>query len=60
MAEALDQLSVPQRRVLLLRYYGDMSFEEIAATLECPLNTALSHCRRGLLALRRLLSGEQA
>lgn len=60
LAEALDQLSVPQRRVLLLRYYGDMSFEEIAATLECPLNTALSHCRRGLLALRRLLSGEQA
>ncbi len=59
LAEALDQLTVPQRRVLLLRYYGDMSFEEIAATLECPLNTALSHCRRGLLALRRLMTGEQ-
>ena len=39
LAVALDALSVPQRRVLLLRYYGEMSFEEVAATLACPLNT---------------------
>jgi RNA polymerase sigma-70 factor (ECF subfamily) len=60
LEEALGALSAPQRRVLLLRYYGEMSFEEIAATLACPLNTALSHCHRGLLALRRIMTENQA
>jgi RNA polymerase sigma-70 factor, ECF subfamily len=52
LAAAMRHLSPPQRRVLLLRYYGDMSFAEIAAVLECPLGTALSHCHRGLQMLR--------
>ena len=52
---ALDKLAPMQQRVLLLRYYGQMDFQEIADTLQTPLNTALSHCRRGLEALRRLL-----
>ena len=52
---ALDKLAPMQQRVLLLRYYGQMEFQEIADTLQTPLNTALSHCRRGLEALRRLL-----
>ena len=55
LAEALKQLSPVQRRVVLLRYYGRLGFAEIAETVECPLNTALSHCRRGLTALREIL-----
>jgi RNA polymerase sigma-70 factor (ECF subfamily) len=56
VAAALDRLTVNQRRVLLLRYFSDMPFEQIAVELECPLGTALSHCRRGLQALRKLLT----
>lgn len=52
---ALETLNEPQRRVLLLRYYGDLEFAEIAAIVQAPLNTVLSHNRRGLLALRKLL-----
>lgn len=55
LAAALESLSEPQRRTLLLRYYGGLEFHEIAHWMDCPLNTALSHARRGLLALRRLL-----
>ena len=55
LAAALDQLSPPQRRVLLLRYYGQFTFAEIAEMVDCPLGTTLSHCRRGLEALRALL-----
>jgi RNA polymerase sigma-70 factor (ECF subfamily) len=51
---AMQSLSEAQRRVLLLRYYGELEFAEIAETLGCPLGTVLSHCRRGLLALRKL------
>jgi RNA polymerase sigma-70 factor (ECF subfamily) len=54
--DALDRLSEPQRRTLLLRYFGQMEFHEIGRMLDMPLSTALSHARRGLLALRRLLS----
>jgi RNA polymerase sigma-70 factor (ECF subfamily) len=57
---ALDLLSPAQRRVLLLRYYGELSFAEIAATVERPLNTVLSDCRRGLEALRGVLGGLDA
>ena len=53
---ALNQLSPDQRRVLLMRYYTQMTFTEIADAMHCPLNTALSHCRRGLLALREILA----
>jgi RNA polymerase sigma-70 factor, ECF subfamily len=55
LAAALDMLSEPQRRTLLLRYFGDLDFDEIARILECPTNTALSHARRALEALRRTL-----
>jgi RNA polymerase sigma-70 factor, ECF subfamily len=55
LAAALDRLSPIQRRVLLLRYYGQFSFAEIAGVIDCPLNTTLSHCHRGLEALRKLL-----
>ena len=56
--EALSALTPPQRQALLLRYYGNHSFEEIAQTMCMPLSTALSHARRGLLALRKLLVEE--
>ncbi len=52
---AMKKLSDHQRRALLLRYYGELSFQEIAEQLHCPLNTALSHVRRGLEAMRGLL-----
>lgn len=55
LTRSLDALTGVQKRVLLLRYFGEMSFEEIAETVGCPLGTALSHCRRGLTALRKLM-----
>lgn len=55
LTEAMEQLSEPQRRTLLLRYFGDMDFHEIGEQLGAPLSTVLSHGRRGLLALKRLL-----
>ena len=56
LAAALDRLTPMQRRVLLLRYYGQFGFAEIAAIIDCPLGTTLSHCRRGLAALRQQLA----
>lgn len=55
LARAMESLSPIQQRVLLLRYYGQLNFAEIAEIAEIPLNTTLSHCRRGIEALRKLL-----
>ncbi len=53
---AMAGLTPTRKRVLLLRYYGQLSFQEIADAIGCPLNTALSHCRRGLELLRQQLA----
>jgi len=58
--EGLARLSEAQQRTLLLRFYGEMSFQDIAHTLGCPLGTVLSHCHRGLEKLRDVLAEELA
>jgi RNA polymerase sigma-70 factor (ECF subfamily) len=58
LAEALGTLSPLQRRVVLLRYFGGLEFSEIARQCDSPLGTVLSHCHRGLQALRKLLCGK--
>jgi RNA polymerase sigma-70 factor (sigma-E family) len=49
---ALRRLPVRQRAVLVLRYYDDLSQEEIAEVLGCPVGTVKSQLSRGLARLR--------
>jgi RNA polymerase sigma-70 factor (ECF subfamily) len=39
--------------VLLLRYYSDLKFVEIAELLGCPLNTALGRMHKAMIRLRQ-------
>lgn len=55
---ALELLPGRQREVVVLRYYGDLSEREIAATLGIAEGTVKSHASRGLATLRRLLEVE--
>jgi RNA polymerase sigma factor (sigma-70 family) len=55
LTAAMESLTPSQQRVLLLLYYGELSFAEIANLMQCPVGTALSHCHRGLQALRKQL-----
>ncbi len=59
LARAMERLSPIQQRVLLLRYYGQLDFAEIAEIMEIPVSTTLSHCRRGIEALRKLLGPDK-
>lgn len=45
-----------QRVAVVLRFYEDLSYAEIAAVLECAEATARSHVHRALLALRERLA----
>jgi RNA polymerase sigma-70 factor (ECF subfamily) len=50
----LEQLPEGQREVIRQRVYEGKRFREIAATLGCPLNTALARMHEGLKRLRLL------
>lgn len=58
LREALLQLPLEQRSALILRYYHDLSYEEIAGALACPLGTVRSRIHNGLARLRRALAEE--
>ena len=52
---ALCELPTRQRECLVLRFYGELSEVEIAATLGVSPNTVKTHTRRGLDALEQRL-----
>jgi RNA polymerase sigma-70 factor (sigma-E family) len=53
------ELSPRQRAAVVLRFYEDLSFAEIARVLDCPESTARSHVHRALASLRRRLAAEE-
>jgi RNA polymerase sigma-70 factor (ECF subfamily) len=53
---AIQQLPVEFREIIILREYEELSYQEIAAVLECPLGTVMSRLARARAKLRDLLS----
>lgn len=53
---ALGRLRPERRAVLVLRFYADMTFEDIAAAVGCTAATARSRAHRALADLRRELT----
>lgn len=51
----IDQLPPDQREVIMLRYYADLSFKEIADLTNVSINTALGRMRYALINLRRIV-----
>lgn len=47
-------LPAPQREVLVMRFYRNMSFKEIAAATGVSINTALGRMRYAVLNMRRI------
>jgi len=55
----LDYLPEPQREVILLRFYDDLSFKEIAQQTGVSINTALGRMRYALINLRKIIQTRQ-
>lgn len=50
----VDALPENQREVLMMRYYRDMSFKEIAEATDVSINTALGRMRYAIINMRRI------
>ena len=54
LAAALDRLPHDQREVLLMKIWNELTFAEIATTLNISQNTAASRYRYALAALKKI------
>lgn len=52
--ELMNLLPEPQREVVFMRYFQQLSFKEIAEATEVSINTALGRMRYALLNMRRM------
>ena len=57
--DAVAALADPYREVVALRFFGDLSLQEVAEVTGRPLNTVKTHLRRGLERLRPALESER-
>lgn len=58
MAQALDSLPALQRTVVNLAYYHGMGYDEIAAIMDCPVNTVKTRMFNARSRLRITLAGQ--
>lgn len=55
LAAALESLTEEDAAILRMKYYGGMSFREIAASLELPYETVKKRHQRGLKKMKKFL-----
>lgn len=56
--QALEKLDTPEREILMLREYEQLSYTDIAELLRIPVNTVRSKLFRSRLALKSYLESE--
>lgn len=52
---ALTELNEHQREAVVLRFFADLTYEQIGEHMACPTQTVATHVRRGLARLRTVL-----
>ena len=60
LLRAMDALDVKHRSVLVLRYFNDLSYQEIAEALEIPLGTVKSRLNQSLKYLKEQMNPGEA
>jgi RNA polymerase sigma factor (sigma-70 family) len=58
LRDALARLPVKQRAVVVLRFYDDLSVQEVATAMGCSVGTVKSQTSEGIRKLRGLLGDD--
>lgn len=53
--QALEQLELKHREVIVLKYFDDLTVTEIARVLDCPVGTVKTYLNKGLKKLREFV-----
>jgi RNA polymerase sigma-70 factor (ECF subfamily) len=56
---AIERLSLPHREILRLRYFGELSYADLAETLHIPQGTVMSRLHLARKALSALLNEDE-
>jgi DNA-directed RNA polymerase specialized sigma24 family protein len=56
--QALEKLDAPEREILMLREYEQLSYSDISELLRIPINTVRSRLFRSRLALKSYLESD--
>ncbi|BBM86480.1 RNA polymerase sigma factor [Candidatus Uabimicrobium amorphum] len=56
---AMNDLAISEREILQLKYFQELSYKEIAATLDIPMGTVMSRLYSARTRLRQLLDKEE-
>lgn len=59
LRKMIDHLPEEQKQVVMMRYYDNLSFKDIAEQTEVSINTALGRMRYALINLRKLIKENQ-
>ena len=59
LRQIVDQLKPKYRDLVKLRYFKELSYEEIAETLEVPLGTVKAQLHRSRAQLFKIMSGSR-
>ena len=59
LRKMIEHLPEEQRQVVLMRYFDNLSFKDIAEQTEVSINTALGRMRYALINLRKLIKDNQ-
>jgi RNA polymerase sigma factor (sigma-70 family) len=60
LAEAMEELSPEHRTVLTLTYYRELGYRDIAAVMNCPIDTVKTRMFHARRHLKRRLAGDLA
>ena len=56
---AMNHLAIVEREILQLKYFQELSYKEIAASLDIPIGTVMSRLYSARMRLRQLLDKEK-
>ena len=55
ISKSLDLLPIEQKEIIVMRFYGELSFKEIADVLNISINTCLGRVRYALINMRKTI-----